>query len=65
VRPVIDWTKAHFFITCVGMADAWMRSFEADHRTWTILQGDWGATLIPFRSEGSDPTSLDEALFIA
>ena len=27
MRPVTDWTKAHFFITCVGMVDTWMWSY--------------------------------------
>lgn len=60
----IDWDKAHFLIACVGMADAWMWSFEADNK-WTVIHGTPGAGLVPFRSDGSAPATFEEVLFLA
>lgn len=60
----LDWSKAHFLIACVGMADAWMWSFEADNK-WLMVHGTPGAGLVPFRLRGDDPASLEEVLFLA
>jgi hypothetical protein len=51
---MIDWRNAHFLITCVGMADAWMWSFDADGK-WSIVHGTPGAGLVPFRIDGAGP----------
>lgn len=60
----VDWSKAQFLISCVGMADAWMWSFEVDH-TWLVIHGTPGAGLVPFRLANDRPASLEEVLFIA
>jgi hypothetical protein len=59
-----DWDNVHLFIACVGMADAWMWSFEVDG-VWGLEHGRPGAMLIPWQIDGSRPVGVDEVLFMA
>lgn len=59
----IDWKRASWVLNCVGMADAWMRTFESDG--WTFHHSGRRADLIPVPASGETRMSLENAVFFA